>query len=165
MCYFSVLIIFYFNWTVLVTSVRNSHSKLHNDVRKTSEWVLSYLLFVISFVISVVLCLKTCHWISIQTWEHKEYFLMAIVCRHGWAVHSFNNCIACFDDKISRVIDIHRIKLQNFIGFIYMCSVVKCSNVIIHSSVKFKSCILNLFVSISGIKLLIGCLVFRQIFL
>ena len=38
-----------------------------------------------------------------------------------------------------------------------MCSVVKCSNVIIHSSVKFKSFILNLFGSISGIKyLLIG---------
>ena len=81
---------------------------------------------------------------------------MPIVCGHRWAVHSFNYCIACFDDKISHVIDIHSIKLQNFIVFIYMCSVVKCSNVIIHSSVKFKSFILNLLGSISGIKLLIG---------
>lgn len=51
------------------------------------------------------------------------------ICGHRWAVPSFNNCIACFDDNIISHA-IHSIKIQ-FNIVLYTCAVLlmfKCVN-------------------------------------
>lgn len=124
----------------------------------TTEWVLNYLLFVVSFD-WMVLCLKTCCWISIQTRECRKYSCILLI---QMACASFNHYIACFDDKMWP-----NTKILSYKQFLHTHTVLL--NVRIHSSIRSKSFstnwnILNLFCSIANIKMLIGCLVLRLIF-